>query len=43
MAVTHHCKNKTSAMEFRRKKEREGFGTSMHKTEHGWSVTVYKK
>ena len=43
MAVTHHCKSKTSAKKMAHKLRKKGNQVSMSKRTRGWSVTAWKK
>ena len=42
MAVTHHCKNKTTAKAMARRLRRRGNNVSYSKTKKGWSVSAWK-
>lgn len=43
MAVTHHCRSKTSAKAMAHKLRKKGNQVSMSKRKVGWSVTAWKK
>lgn len=43
MAVTHHCKSKTSARAMAHRLRKHGNNVSMSKRKVGWSVTAWKK
>jgi len=42
MAVTHHCKNKTTARAMAKRLRKHGNKVSMSKTKKGWSVSAWK-
>ena len=43
MAVTHHCRSKTSAKAMAHRLRKHGNNVSMNKLKKGWSVTAWKK
>lgn len=43
MAVTHHCRSKSSAKAMARRLRKHGNKVSMNKTKKGYSVSAWKK
>ena len=43
MAVTHHCRSKSSAKAMARRLRKRGNKVSMSKLKKGWAVSAWKK